>query len=105
MANDTPRRPGGQPGNQNALKHGQRTARAILARKLAWARSKGLAHTMGGLGCFPPGSAPRHRPMRPDQLALLAQHDPELFAALTRYGRPRDVVAGLAALLKREARG
>ena len=82
MTNESRAR-GAQPGNQNAYKHGRRSAQAILARKLSRARLKGAIHL--GLACslFNPSCQPRPRPMRPDQLRLLRAYDPELAALLT----------------------
>ena len=63
------KRPGGQPGNQNALRHGQRTRRAIAARKAATARVKAAAVILHGLGAIP--GRCRRRLLRPDQVALI----------------------------------
>jgi len=69
QAHTIKRRPGGQPGNQNALKHGQCTYRAISARKAATARVKAAAVILHGLGAIP--GRCRRRLVRPDQVGLL----------------------------------
>jgi len=88
MANQSRRR-GGQAGNQNACRHGRRTARAIHARKLSRARLKAVAHIGLAIGMFHPDRLPKPRPVRADQLRLLTAYDPELAAdlisALTPY--------------------
>ncbi len=63
------KRPGGQPGNQNALRHGQRTRRAIAVRKAATARVKAAAVILHGLGAIP--GRCRRRLLRPDQVTLI----------------------------------
>ena len=83
MTNECRRR-GGQAGNQNAVRHGRRSAQAILAGKLRVARLKGTIHLGLGIGMFNPTCLPKPRPMRPDQLRLLRAYDPELAAYLTR---------------------
>lgn len=69
QAHTIKRRPGGQPGNQNALKHGQCTYRAISARKAATARVKAASVILHGLGAIP--GRCRRRLVRPDQVPLL----------------------------------
>ena len=78
------RRRGAQPDNQNALRHGRRSAQAILARKLRVARFKGTIHLGLALGMFNISCLPKPRPMRPDQLRLLRAYDPELAECLAR---------------------
>lgn len=88
------RRRGGQPGNRNAVKHGRRSARAILARKLSRARLKGAVHV--GLACrlFNPSCLPKPRSMRADQLRLLQAYDPELAAILTAISTGQSIGCG-----------
>ena len=87
MTNELTRhRRGGQPGNQNALKHGRRSAAATLARKRSRAVLKAASHLLTALGAFPPGQEPRCRPLRGDQWAIVAEHEPELFALMLQYG-------------------
>lgn len=81
---DQPRRRGAQPGNQNAYRHGRRSAQAILARKLGRARLKAAAKIGLAIGMFHPRHLPKPRPLRPDQLRLLRDQDPELAACLAR---------------------
>jgi len=77
------RKRGGQPGNQNALKHGQRTREAQRERKLAYARIKALQHLLISQGMIPCKEGRlRPRPIRQDQMALLREDEP-LLAALT----------------------
>ena len=82
MTNQSRRR-GAQPGNQNAVKHGRRSAQAILGRKLSRARLKAAAHLGLACGLFNPSCLPKPRPMRMDQMRLLRAYDPELAASLT----------------------
>lgn len=73
------RRPGGQPGNQNRVIHGRYSGAYKAARKLSRAQLKvlcQLGHFTGDL----PGRN-RTRMLRPDQVALLAEHDPVLLQA------------------------
>jgi len=84
-----PRRPGGQPGNRNAWKHGHRSAQAILRRQLCCAHLKIVAHIGLGLQMFFRTALPRPRPLRPDQFALLAIHDPDALGMLEAAGRAR----------------
>ncbi len=82
-ANDR-RKPGGQPGNRNALKHGRRTAEAQRKRKLTHSRLKVLQHLLNSQGMVPRSEGRiRPRPIRPDQMNLLLEAEPQL-AALVR---------------------
>ena len=72
------RRPGGQPGNTNAWKHGRRSRNAELFRKLTCARLKLAAHILQAHAEVEGQHFPSHaRPMRQDQLDLLKREDPE----------------------------
>jgi hypothetical protein len=82
-ANDQ-RKPGGQPGNKNALKHGRRTAEARRRQKLAHASLKALQHLLNSQGMVPRTEGRiRPRPLRQDQMDLLIEAEPEL-AAMVR---------------------
>ena len=79
-----PRKRGGQPGNQNALKHGLRTREAERNRKVGHAGIKVLQHLLISQGMIPRAEGRlRPRPVRQDQMALLIEAEPEL-AALVR---------------------
>ena len=83
MTNNQPRRGPGPPlGNQNAFRHGRRSAQAVLSRKLGRARLKGLAHMGLATGMFHKGCLPNPRPIRSDQITLLQTYDPEIAAYL-----------------------
>lgn len=83
-ASNDRRKPGGQPGNRNAWKHGRRTAEAQRKRKLAHAGLKALQHLLNAQGMVPRSEGRiRPRPIRADQMALLIEAEPEL-AALVR---------------------
>jgi hypothetical protein len=83
-ASNDRRKPGGQPGNKNALKHGRRTAEARRRQKLAHASLKALQHLLNSQGMVPRSEGRiRPRPLRQDQMALLIEAEPEL-AALVR---------------------
>lgn len=72
------RRPGGQPGNTNALRHGRRSRGAELSRKLTCARLKLAAHILQAHAEAEGRPFQSHaRPMRQDQLDLLRRDDPE----------------------------
>ena len=82
-ANDQ-RKPGGQPGNRNAVEHGRRTAEAQRKRKLAHAGLKVLQHLLNSQGMVPRSEGRmRPRPIRADQMNLLLEAEPQL-AALVR---------------------
>lgn len=74
------RRVGAPLGNRNALMHGRRTAHAELQRRISLARLKALMILGNSVEMFDP--APKPRPLRLDQLALLRALSPELFAHL-----------------------
>lgn len=81
MANVAPRRSrGGQPGNQNALRHGRRSGATIMAHKLSTARVKALAHVVHGYGLAVDPARHRIASLRPGQVELLSQSDPQLLA-------------------------
>jgi len=81
------RKPGGQPGNQNALKHGRRTAEARRRQKLAHASLKALQHLLNAQGMIPRSEGRiRPRPLRQDQMALLIEAEPELAAMVRAAG-------------------
>ena len=62
MTINQPRRgPGAPLGNQNALRHGRRSAQAVLSRKLGRARLKALAHMGLATGMFYKGCLPNPR--------------------------------------------
>ena len=91
MANDrdislSHRRPGGQPGNRNALKHGNRAAKAIAGRKLRCARTKSLLLLGVASGVWTWRNRVRPRALRVSQLALLHEHEPEIAAYLSALG-------------------
>ncbi len=76
--NDILRRPGGQPGNTNAWKHGRRSRDAEVSRKLTCARLKLAAHILQAHAEAEGRSFQSHaRPMRQDQMDLLKRDDPE----------------------------
>lgn len=69
---------GAQPGNTNAWKHGRRSHKAELSRKLTCARLKLAAHILQAHAEAEGRSFQSHaRPMRQDQLDLLRREDPE----------------------------
>jgi hypothetical protein len=81
------RKPGGQPGNRNALKHGRRTAEAQRLHKLAHASLKALQHLLNTQGMVPRSEGRiRPRPIRPDQMALLIEAEPQLAAMVRAAG-------------------
>ena len=83
-ASNDRRKPGGQPGNRNAVKHGRRTAEAQRKRKLAHASLKVLQHLLNAQGMVPRSEGRiRPRPIRADQMHLLLEAEPQL-AALVR---------------------
>jgi hypothetical protein len=85
-ANDR-RKPGGQPGNRNAVKHGRRTAEAQRQRKLTHSRLKVLQHLLNSQGMVPRSEGRlRPRPLRQDQMALLMEAEPELAAMVRAAG-------------------
>jgi hypothetical protein len=72
------RRPGGQPGNTNAWRHGRRSRKAELSRKLSCARLKLAAHILQAHAEAEGRSFQSHaRPMRQDQMDLLKRDDPD----------------------------
>jgi len=86
-ASNDRRKPGGQPGNKNALKHGRRTAEAQRKRKLAHAGLKALQHLLNAQGMVPRSEGRiRPRPLRADQMALLIKAEPELAALVQAAG-------------------
>ena len=83
-ASNDRRKPGGQPGNKNAWKHGRRTAEAQRQRKLTHSRLKVLQHLLNSQGMVPRSEGRiRPRPIRADQMNLLLEAEPQL-AALVR---------------------
>ena len=80
--NQTRRGPGPPLGNQNAVRHGRRSAQAVLSRKLGRARLKGLAHMGLATGMFHKGCLPNPRPIRRDQITLLKTYDQGLWGLL-----------------------
>ena len=79
-----PKRQGAQPGNRNSLKNGRYTHATIMARQLLRARLKAYMHIMVAHRMLADdGSRTRPRPMRGDQLVLLAEKDPELAAIIS----------------------
>ena len=83
-ASNDKRKPGGQPGNRNALKHGRRTAEARRRQKLAHASLKALQHLLNAAGMVSRAEGRiRPRPIRSDQMALLIEAEP-LLAAMAR---------------------
>lgn len=86
-ASNDRRRPGGQPGNRNALKHGRRTAEARRRQKLAHASLKALHHLLNSQGMVPRSEGRiRPRPIRSDQMDLLIEAEPELAAMVRAVG-------------------
>jgi hypothetical protein len=73
---------GGLQGNRNALKHGRRSAAAILKRRVARAELKALAFIGLSAGIFS-ASGVRHRPLREDQIALLRMYRPQALRLLS----------------------
>lgn len=81
------RKPGAQPGNKNALKHGRRTAEARRRQKLAHASLKALQHLLNSQGMVPRSEGRiRPRPIRSDQMDLLIEVEPELAAMVRAAG-------------------
>jgi hypothetical protein len=82
------RKRGGQPGNANAWRHGNRSAAASISRKFSTARIRALAHLAHRHGLLPANDQFRFRtrPARLDQIDLLWRFDPELAAILTQGG-------------------
>lgn len=78
------RRPGGQPGNRNAWRHGRHGHASLARRKAAHAEAKLLAIAAHALGMVP--GRCRVRPLRVDQIAVLAQHRPGLLALARNAG-------------------
>ena len=74
------RRRGAQPGNQNALRHGQRSGATVIARKVTTARVKALLHVVHAYGLAVDPARYRISPLRPDQVELLSRRDPQLLA-------------------------
>jgi hypothetical protein len=69
---------GAQPGNTNAWKHGRRSRKAELSRKLTCARLKLAAHILQTHAEAEGRNFQSNaRPMRQDQLDLLRREDPE----------------------------
>ena len=69
---------GAQPGNTNAWKHGRRSHKAELYRKLTCARLKLASHILQAHAEAEGRPFQSHaRPMRRDQLDLLQREDPE----------------------------
>jgi len=69
---------GAQPGNTNAWKHGRRSCKAELSRKLTCARLKLAAHILQAHAEAEGRNFQSHaRPMRQDQMDLLKRDDPE----------------------------
>ena len=86
-ASNDRRKPGGQPGNRNAVKHGRRTAEALRKRKLAHATLKAVQHLLVAEGMVPRSEGRiRPRPLRPDQMRLLIETEPELAAMVRAAG-------------------
>jgi hypothetical protein len=86
-ASNDKRKPGGQPGNRNALKHGRRTAKARRRQKLAHASLKALQHLLNAQGMVPRSEGRiRPRPIRSDQMDLLIDAEPELAAMVRAAG-------------------
>ena len=86
-ASNDRRKPGGQPGNRNAVKHGRRTAEAQRQRKLTHSRLKVLQHLLNSQGMVPRSEGRlRPRPLRQDQMALLMEAEPELAAMVRAAG-------------------
>jgi hypothetical protein len=83
------RKRGGQPGNKNAWRHGNRSGAATVSRKFSTARIKALAHVARQHGLLPADDRFRFRvrPVRRDQTELLWRLDPELDAVLVEGGR------------------
>jgi hypothetical protein len=79
------RRRGAQPGNQNRLVHGRRSRAVEAERKAGNALRKLALHVLLATGDTG-GDRLRPRPMRMDQLALLAQHDVALLDAAVALG-------------------
>jgi hypothetical protein len=78
------RRPGGQPGNSNAWKHGRRSQRAEGARKLTCARLKLAAFILQAHALAAGREFQSHaRPLRQDQMNLLRREDPEGWSIAT----------------------
>src|SRR5882672_2751678 len=74
---------GGQPGNRNALRHGERSAAAILAGKLSVARVKALSYAVVALDMLRKKHRNRISPPRPDQIEMLRCRAPEKERAMS----------------------
>ena len=86
-ASNDKRKPSGQPGNRNALKHGRRTAEARRRQKLAHASLKALQHLLNAQGMVPRSEGRiRPRPIRSDQMDLLIEAEPDLAAMVRAVG-------------------
>jgi hypothetical protein len=86
MANESRRSRGGQPGNQNAWKHGERSRQQQIANKTATAMLKGLAIIGRHLKMFDDSRSVRRKPLRPDQMELIEMANPRLAATILRHG-------------------
>jgi glucans biosynthesis protein len=82
---------GAPKGNTNALIHGQTTTEAVTRRKLASAKLKVLRALGRDINLF--AGRVRPKPIRIDQVRLLAEHEPDLlleYAGLVGSARSRD---------------
>lgn len=79
-----PRRGGAPFGNSNRLVHGLRSRRYREGRRLALASLKLLHHLAYRVGVVEGRN--RARPLRADQLGVLAIHEPELLALAQSMG-------------------
>jgi hypothetical protein len=75
------RKPGGQPGNRNAWQHGERSARAVLQRRLIRAEIRALARIAIAAELLAVSDV-RLRPVRADQLRLLKAFRPSIAGLL-----------------------
>jgi len=76
-------RRGAEMGNRRAWKHGRRSAAAQLRRRETQATLKLVRHLLAAAGM---SSRCRPRPVRPDQVALLATVDPGGLRAASALG-------------------
>jgi hypothetical protein len=96
-----PRHPGAPKGNQNALKHGRRSAAAIEKRRSRNAMLKASALVLNQLGML--DGRCRCKPLRPDQIQYVPAEwlpliSPWYFLVPDRYWKQQQHATGLPTL-------
>jgi hypothetical protein len=86
MTYEASRTIGGQPGNQNAWKHGRRSRQRQVAGKAATAKLKALALLGLHVNVFDDPRSVRRSPLRHDQMELLEAADPRLAQMILACG-------------------